>query len=346
MGRAGGGGGGHSSSSGGHSSSRSSGGHSSSSSRAGSSSSHRSSSSSSYRSSSSSYSSGRHYRHDHGHYDRGYSSYNRPVVNNYYGGTRHSSGGSYVTKIIVTCFLVYLAIFIYFRVAAGAGILDGSTKSTHAREKLNTGVMYTADCIVDEIDWFDNTRETGKRLRAFYDKTGVQPFIVLKAYDPSLVTNEDKIKYAEQWYEDNIDNEGTFLYMYFAEYDQDGDVGFMSYVNGHAIEAMMDGEAVEIFWDNIDSYWYTDLSTDDVFVKAFTKTGDRITEKSKTFADILWPFVIGFVVVIVGVVIIRVMTKKRQIEKERAEETERILSTPIATGTTSKAEQDLLDKYK
>jgi hypothetical protein len=68
-------------------------------------------------------------------------------------------------------------------------------------------------------------------LKAFYDETGVQPFIYLKGYDSSLSTDSQKTEFAEDWYEENIDDEGTFLFVYFAEPNQDEDVGFMAYVN-------------------------------------------------------------------------------------------------------------------
>ena len=52
-----------------------------------------------------------------------------------------------------------------------------------------------------------------ERLKYFYDVTGVQPYIVLKDYDYSLQTNEEKLAYAEEYYSEHFTNEGIFLYM-------------------------------------------------------------------------------------------------------------------------------------
>lgn len=214
-------------------------------------------------------------------------------------------------------------------------------KSTANREKVDTGVAFQNNCIVDEIGWFDNISSASRDLQYFYDKTGIQPFVYLKDYDSNLNTDAEKQAYAESWYETNIDNEGTFLYMYFAEQDVDNDVGYMVYVNGKQISTVMDAEAVDIFWAYLDNAWYTDMSTDDMFVQIFTKTADRIMDKSTTGADVgKWAVIfIGGAVVLL--LVIKVMKTKRQHEKEKNAETERILNTPLGETSTD----ELVDKY-
>lgn len=54
-----------------------------------------------------------------------------------------------------------------------------------------------------------------------------------------------------------------------------------------AVIGLIVQEAVEIFWNNIDKYWYTDLSTDEVFVNAFNDTAKTIMHVSITNKDIL-----------------------------------------------------------
>lgn len=50
----------------------------------------------------------------------------------------------------------------------------------------------------------------------------------------------------------------------------------MYYVCGYDIESVMDEEACEIFWDYVDEYWYTDLSTDDMIAEIFNSLADSI----------------------------------------------------------------------
>lgn len=210
-------------------------------------------------------------------------------------------------------------------------------------ERLEFGVGYDNNCIIDNIGWFDNVTKTEKSIKQFYDKTGVQPYIVLNAYDSILLTDTAKEEYAKKWYDEHIKNESTFLYMYFAEADTDNDVGYMAYVNGKQVSSVMDSEAIEIFWAYVDKYWYSDMSTDDMFTTIFAKTADRIMTKSTTAADVgnNAVKVIGVIVVFAG--IIAVMVIRRKHKAEEAKETEKILNTPLNGDSEA---DDLLKKYK
>lgn len=333
MGRAGAGGGGGGHSGGGHSSSRSSGGH------------HVSSGSSGRRagsggSSHSSYSSRSSYggRDFGGSYGGGF--YPRPPRRS---TVIVSNGGGFN-------FIIVLIIFLVIFYSAFGGFLSPNSsstksvpKSTQNRERLESGVGYDNNCIIDNIGWFDNVTKTEKSIKQFYDKTGVQPYIVLNAYDSTLLTDTAKEEYAKKWYDEHIKNESTFLYMYFAEPDTDNDVGYMAYVNGKQVSSVMDSEAIEIFWAYVDKYWYSDMSTDDMFTTIFTKTADRIMTKSTTAADVgnNAVKVIGVIVVFAGIIIVMVVRRKHKAEE--AKETEKILNTPLNGDSEA---DDLLKKYK
>lgn len=327
MGRAGAGGGGGGHSGGGHSSSRSSGGH------------HVSSGSSGRRAGGggSSYS--------------GHSSYGG---GGFYGGSFYprpprrstvivSHGGNFNAVISLIIFVVVLIAAFGGFPSSNSSSTKSVPKSTQNRERLESGVGYDNNCIVDNIGWFDNVNKTEKSIKKFYDKTGVQPYIVLNAYDSTLLTDTAKEEYAKKWYDENIKNESTFLYMYFAEPDTDNDVGYMAYVNGKQVSSVMDSEAIEIFWAYVDKYWYSDMSTDDMFTTIFTKTADRIMTKSTTAADVgnNAVKVIGVIVVFAGIIVVMVIRRKHKAEE--AKETEKILNTPL---NGDSAADDLLKKYK
>ncbi len=327
MGRAGAGGGGGGHSGGGHSSSRSSGGH------------HVSSGSSGRRAGGggSSYS-GRSSYGGGGFYGGGF--YPRPPRRS---TVIVSHGGSFNA-------VISLIIFVGILIAAFGGFPSSNSsstksvpKSTQNRERLESGVGYDNNCIVDNIGWFDNVTKTEKSIKKFYDKTGVQPYIVLNAYDSTLLTDTAKEEYAKKWYDEHIKNESTFLYMYFAEPDTDNDVGYMAYVNGKQVSSVMDSEAIEIFWAYVDKYWYSDMSTDDMFTTIFTKTADRIMTKSTTAADVgnNAVKVIGVIVVFAGIIVVMVIRRKHKAEE--AKETEKILNTPLNGDSEA---DDLLKKYK
>ena len=96
-----------------------------------------------------------------------------------------------------------------------------------------------------------------------------------------------------------------------------------------AVIGLIAQEAVEIFWNNIDKYWYTDLSTDEVFVNTFNDTAKTIMHVSITNKDILKWVLIVIAIILLGIIIINLVKQKNQRAREKAEEDQRILNTPI-----------------
>lgn len=237
------------------------------------------------------------------------------------------SGGisSGIISIIVLAVMIFFCIF--------SSIFTSRTNtaevSTIERTKIENTSPFRNDCIVDELGWFENISKTERDLREFYDDTGIQPYIVLKDYDDSLSTDGEKEEWAQDYYDKNIDNETTMLYVYFAEENTDTDVGYMCYVLGKQANSVMDSEAIEIFWGQIDKYWYSDLSTDEVFIHAFNDTGNIIMKAQTNGWDVLKIVcaIAGAGLIIFGIV--KIMKTKRQHEAEKAAETERILNTSL-----------------
>jgi hypothetical protein len=259
-------------------------------------------------------------------------------------------GGGCGTQLFAVLAIMVLLVIGTF--SSCSGIMPGKTghsenssstvTSTIVREKLDTGNAYINDCIIDEIGWFDNVSKTESQLKDFWKQTGVQPYIILKAYDASLTTNSEKEQWSQNYYDENFDTENIFLYVYFAEEDVDNDVGYMTYTNGYQTSSVMDSEAVEIFWNNIDKYWYTDLSTDEVFVQAFDDTADTIMHVSTTGKDILKWILIIVAILLIGGIIVNLVKQKNKRAKEKAEEDQKILNTPI----NDLAKDNLEDKYQ
>lgn len=260
-----------------------------------------------------------------------------------YGGYR---GGGCLTAAITMFVIIFVVGLVYQSMILRTAFLfnsnsSNSQSSTIVREKLDTGNSYINDCVIDELGWFDNVSKTESRLKDFWEETGVQPYIILRDYDASLTTDSAKEQWASDYYDENFDTENIFLFVYFAEEDTDNDVGYMAYANGYETSSVMDSEAVEIFWNNIDKYWYTDLSTDDLFVNVFNDTADTIMHVSTTGKDIFKWILIVIVVILIGAFIISLVKQKSQRAKEKAEEDQRILNTPI----NDIAKDDLENKY-
>ena len=260
-----------------------------------------------------------------------------PPRRGYYGyrGNVYTSSSSGLGTLIACLIVFAVVIFSFFMIASD----DSDVTSTINREKIENPIPYDNNCIKDELGYVENTSKLSKNLKNFYNKTGIQPYIYLKSYDETLTSDSQKDNYAQNWYEQNIDNEDTFLFVYYEDQDPN-EIGYMAYVNGKQVTSVMDSEAVNIFWNYIDRYWTDNsLSTVEVFTKTFNSTANTIMEKSTTSNDIIKIIciIVGIVIVIGGIIYILRMKFKR--DKEKAKETVEILKTPLDKS------DELRDKY-
>lgn len=258
----------------------------------------------------------------HNHYYGGYGGYYPP--------RRSSSIGGILTAI----FFLFVFLFVFV-----SSFSNGKQVSTRNREKIENPVAYTNDCVKDEIGYVEDTSALSRNLQNFYNKTGIQPYIYLKAYDSSLTTDTAKEDYARDWYDKNIDNEDTFLYVYFEDADPD-EVGYMAYVNGKEVTSVMDAEAVSIFWNYIDRYW-TDgsLTMVQVFSKTFDSTAKTIMTKSTTGKDLVKKGILFGIVLVGAVAVIVILRMHYKRQREKAQETVDILNTPLDH------QDDVRDRY-
>lgn len=219
---------------------------------------------------------------------------------------------------------------------------DGIPVSTYQRTPLQGG-SYDEDCVRDEIGWIGSSEAAtlGRDLRYFWEKTGVQPYIVLLDYDEELTDEAAQYSYADAYFAEEIDSEDALLLMYFNDAPGDaGGWGDWQAVKGHQVDAVMDDEAMTILWAYLDRYWYGDYSEAEVFANTLRDTADRIMQRTTTRADILkWVLIVVLiVVVIVGILLI--MRTRRKHKAEENAETERILNTPLED-----IEDPTLEKY-
>ena len=341
MGRGGVGGGGRSHSSSHRSSSHSSSGHRSSSSssrsRGGtSSSSHSYSRSSSYHSSSRPPSYG---YHSHPHYTGG---------GRYYGPsyrqTTGSSGARVATVIIVFIMLLAAMQVVSVFSEISQDLYGGNyTVTTHqglGKTKMSPLAEFRTDCVIDEDGWFNDPYNVGRQLKTFYDTTGLQPYVLIKAPDSRLTTDSMKEQYADEWYYDNIDHEGALLYVYFAETNPDIE-GYSVLIGGSSTKAFFDSAATQAFWDIYDSYYYNiSITEEQLIVKTFTETAKicvsdkTITNTSKSGLAAIISNIVGWIIgitvaVVVFSIIVVIIKNKRAKDAAEAAETARILETPI-----------------
>ena len=339
MGRRGGGGGGRSSGGGGRS--RSSGGRSRSSGRSG------GSSFSSGRSGGSSFGGSSYYRSARTNTYVGMPvsrTYTRRYASNpdaYYGAPSSHSG--FMKVIVVIAILIALAVGISMIANSGPSITNNKN-----RTKIVSGYNFMNDCVYDEIDWIHSTSTTRDGMKYFYDKTGVQPVIILHEYEPGMTDAQKEDNTVKLYNEMFGDREDIFLYVYYDSAPTSDVDGYDTWCTGMNAMSIMDEDALDIFWQWLDYYWYGSTydsgEEDEMFAAIYKKTADSIMEKSTTGFDVMFIGIAAVIVITVGATIVILVKAKHKRKKEEAEETARILSADIET-LSSSSDDDLVNKY-
>ena len=144
---------------------------------------------------------------------------------------------------------------------------SGVPKSTHTREKINGNTEYEYNCIVDESELMEDVRKDKVLLKEFFDRYGVQPYLVIKKMKNSDTPKNERKSYAEEWYSKNIKDENSFLLIY--SYANDSDIGCFTYVAGENAENVMDDEAADILIGMIQEKLFLKDTPENVIIDAF-----------------------------------------------------------------------------
>lgn len=270
----------------------------------------------------------------------------------YHGGYYDSPPVSHTPRrrrSVLKDILLIIAIIITIRIAFGV-IMSPSptftsssiTASTIEREKLDAQYVTTTDYYEDHLGWIESGSRLKSGMKSFFDDTGVQPYLYLvETVNGSAHPSDEEMEtFAENLYDELFEDEGHLLVV-FQEYDSDGQY-FCWCVAGKQAKTVFDNEARDIFFDYLDSYYYSDLDTSDFFSETFEKTGERMMEVT---IDPIVVIIIALVVVIVICVLFSWWKSAKAQKNLEAEQTERILNTPMEN-LGSVDTSDLEKKYQ
>lgn len=257
-----------------------------------------------------------------------------------YGTLRVYPRGCYTSVIVLTIMLMVVCMFI--------GTLGSSishSASSTVREKLPADAVQVTD-YYDDIDgtWIFNSNEMEKGLKDFFNRTGVQPYVIIEPN--GMTTSQDSLtSIAEESYDKLFSDEGHFLLVFC----DDGQGSFnCGYAVGTDAGRVMDSEAIDILADEL-RYSYRDASSDEgVFSMAFEETGKRImaAAEGKQQSTAVFEVVTAVIVIGIGVAVCVVLLRKRkQVELERAKRVDEVLNTPIQELGRDDAD-NLADKYE
>ena len=247
----------------------------------------------------------------------------------------HQSSPGFLTILIVLIVAVFLITYSGPSNSNNTHSSGQITASTVKREPLPKGAVTETGYYTDELDWIGNQTTLTAGLKNFYKKTGVQPYLyITDTIDGTHAPSDDQVEqFANSTYESLFSDEAHLLVIFF-EYE---DTYHTWYLAGSQAKTVLDQEAMDILLDYIDRYYYDqDLTDDQMFSKAFDKAGERIMSvMTSPWVPVL--VVLGILAVLT-VAFFWWRSYKKQKNKE-AEDTEKILHTPLETFGSGEAEE-------
>ncbi len=267
------------------------------------------------------------------------------------GGNNKNRKGCLWTLVIIMILLLIIPIIF----STGSGPTAGETgvaRSTYQREALKAGsVKVDKGYYTDAAGWIGSASTLKSGMRSYYDETGVMPYLYItdNIYGAQVVTSAQAEAFCTAVYDElfsyvdssgaQVCDEAHLLMVFFEPYSGDYEVFVLV---GEQAGSVIDDEARQILIDYIDRYYYDEsLSDEEFFAKAFKDAGVRtmtVTEDSMAK-----PLLIMSILGIICVVFV-FWTSVEKRKKEKAEEVERILNTPLETLGDGEAEE-LAKKY-
>ena len=229
----------------------------------------------------------------------------------------------------------------------------GVIPSTVIRTPLEAGsARETGPLFTDHLGWINNQTALTNGMRNFHQATGVRPhlYIVGEIDGNARPSDDELLAFAQETYDRLFEDEAHVLLVFFENYEHDY---AMAVVPGSQARSVIDQEAQDILMDFVQRYYYSDLTEEELFSRAFDSTGQRIMYRpapppEPTDNRPIWITIIVVSGIVLFVLIMFKWWKRKQEQKNlEAEQTERILSQPLETiGDADDAASRLAQQYE
>ena len=243
----------------------------------------------------------------------------------------------------LTALLMLIIFFILFSLMTGGGSGSGP-KSTIERTKLDSKYVTKTAFFKDTAGVVGSTSTLEKGLKAFYDKTGVQPYVYFTTdIDGDINPDSDVMDaYCEKLYGELFSDEGHMLVVSYG-YDS---LGYWYWI-GHNAETVMDAEAKEIFETYVDHYAddlvYDNIGIDEFYSDVFSDTGERIMQVTPNYTMYL---IIALVVLVILFLLFRWWQKVKEQKNKEAAHAEAVLNADINDMVNDPTLSNLEGKYE
>ena len=251
-----------------------------------------------------------------------------------YTQNRSGSSGCLTVLIVVALFFLVFALL-------GSRSSGGIPTSSVNRTKLDAKYVTKTGWYEDTAGWISSTSRLESGLKAFYEKTGVQPYLYVTEdingdTNPASSTMD---AFCEQLYNELFEDEGHLLVV---SYDY---VGYW-YLVGSSAETVFDSEAQEIFENYMDHYaddlLYDEIGLDEFYSNVFSDTADRIMQVTPNYSMY---YLIAIVALIIILVLFRWWQKVKEQKNKEAAHAEAILNADINDLANDPTLSDLENKY-
>ncbi len=253
------------------------------------------------------------------------------------GGPAPGPGGNRGCGCLIGPIIAILIVVVLLSVFADFGDTSGGVAaSTIQREALPAGSVVETGWYTDELGWIRNGTELTAGMQNFYQKTGVQPYLYLTdTVDGSHNPTDAQVEQFAYAAYDRLFTDEAHLLVIFFEYDSNSAYRRWC-LAGDLAKTVIDNEARDILFNYIDRYYYGNMTDEQMFSNAFNDAGERIMSVT-TSPWIPALIVIGALAIIIVVFIFwRSHKKQKNLE---AEQTQRILETPLETFGDSEADE-------
>ena len=251
----------------------------------------------------------------------------------------NSGCGCRTIAIILAVLLVIGLVGALFTQCSGSGS-SGAPASTVERKALPSSAVNETGYYTDnDGDWIRNASELERGMKAFFEETGVQPYLYIQK-NGSVTSVQKLTEQAETLYDELFSDEAHFLLVFC----DDGNGGYNAgYAVGSQAKTIMDDEAVGILADYLDRY-YSDysLSEEQIFSNTFEETGKRIM--TVTQSPVV-PIAVCLAVIIVAAIVLAIVKNRSKQKELERQHTEQILATPLEKFGDQEVE-NLAKKYE
>lgn len=150
-------------------------------------------------------------------------------------------------------------------------------KVENKRVPATASIGFNYNCIHDNLDWVRNDKMTLNSMEYFYNKTGVQPYLVTYGYIDN--TKKELNEFSKDWIANNVHNECYMLIMYISGVDVSQKGNFI-YLYGDSVGSVMDPDARQVVSRRMDEKWMNSTPKDSMLQSFFTELADELMYKS------------------------------------------------------------------